>query len=173
MIKIAKFTHNFIDYELQSDGRFFKWRTHRNRSPLRVEMKGAMNQYGYLSFSYGGKYGTRELASRMVARYFCPNPLNKSEVNHIDGNKLNNDYSNLEWVTHSENGIHAYRILGRPTNGGKNLRGRGIIFHKEQRKWEARVKRFSKTYWLGSFKTEAEALLAAKKFKEEFDGKSA
>ena len=45
---------------------------------------------------------------RIVAGAFIPNLLDKPFINHIDGNKLNNDISNLEWVTASENTLHAY-----------------------------------------------------------------
>lgn len=45
---------------------------------------------------------------RIVAGAFIPNILDKPVVNHIDGNKLNNDLSNLEWVTAQENTLHAY-----------------------------------------------------------------
>lgn len=47
---------------------------------------------------------------RLVAEAFIPNPDNKETVNHIDGNKLNNVVSNLEWVDRYEQMRHAYRL---------------------------------------------------------------
>ena len=44
---------------------------------------------------------------RLVAMYFIPNPNNLPTVNHIDGNKDNNDVSNLEWMSSKDNSIHA------------------------------------------------------------------
>ena len=55
---------------------------------------------------------TPKLIHRLVAEAFLPNTESKREVNHKDGNKHNNDVSNLEWVTPSENQSHSRKVLG-------------------------------------------------------------
>lgn len=61
-----------------------------------------------------------EKVHRLLMLTFVDNPLNKRTVNHIDGNKLNNDLSNLEWSTHSEQHKHAIEIGLRPKFYPKN-----------------------------------------------------
>ena len=61
------------------------------------ELKTQQDRYGYT------KAGRNFRLHRLVASFFVPNPDNKPEVNHIDGNRDNPHYSNLEWVTHKEN----------------------------------------------------------------------
>tara|TARA_R110000782_G_scaffold23113_2_gene60749 strand:+ start:63 stop:464 length:402 start_codon:yes stop_codon:yes gene_type:complete len=51
---------------------------------------------------------TMKYIHRLVAEAFIPNPNAKATVNHIDGNKQNNDISNLEWATQGENNKHSF-----------------------------------------------------------------
>ena len=66
---------------------------------------------------------------RLVCEAFIDNPLNKKEINHLDGNKLNNYFTNLEWVTRSENNYHAFR-----TGLKKGKRGEDNYSHKLSKK---------------------------------------
>jgi len=68
-------------------------------------LKQSDNGKGYKKVSLSG-IGQKYI-HRLVAQYFLTNPENKRTVNHIDGNKSNNNVSNLEWATYSENQIHA------------------------------------------------------------------
>ena len=88
-------------YEISEDGNIRNARTGR-----------AVKQYkqkdGYLqaSLSKDNKPKTY-LVHRLVAKAWCDNQSELSEVNHKDGDKTNNHYTNLEWVSHKQNMLHA------------------------------------------------------------------
>lgn len=81
----------------------------KNRTIGRSIRNTAWKPYQQAVLYYSSKPKTY-MIHRLVAQAFITNPQNKPEVNHIDNNPLNNNVSNLEWVTRSENTIHAIAI---------------------------------------------------------------
>ena len=79
-------------------------------------IKQFLNKNGYeiVPLYFNGMQKAMQV-HRLVAMTFIENPDNKPYVNHIDGNKRNNNVSNLEWVTASENIRHAIDVLGVDT----------------------------------------------------------
>lgn len=79
------------------------------------ELEGCITKFGYkgCSVDLGIGYGRANNFHRVISMAFIPNPNNLPEVNHIDGNKLNNRVDNLEWVTKKENQQHASNVLKR------------------------------------------------------------
>lgn len=80
------------------------------------------NGKGYLQYyvSFNNKR-VMKYAHRLVAKYFLSNHLNHPEVNHIDGDKSNNNVKNLEWVTIQENQIHAVKNGLSPSGENSKL----------------------------------------------------
>lgn len=69
-------------------------------------LKPQPNNKGYLRIMVNKK---SYFVHRLVAQKYVPNPNNNPQVNHKDGNKLNNNANNLEWVTNQQNRTHAVK----------------------------------------------------------------
>lgn len=75
-----------------------------------VMMNGKeLKQYNVNGYKHVKIAGKLFYVHRLVAIAFIPNPQNKPQVNHKDGNRSNNNVSNLEWVTAKENSQHALK----------------------------------------------------------------
>ena len=99
-------------YEVSSCGKVRNSKTGKLLSSYR-------NKQGYLYIKLQiNKKQTHKAVHRLVAAAFVDNPENKPQVNHLDLNKSNNHYSNLEWATGRENSMHAIK------NGAVNYRKR-------------------------------------------------
>ena len=119
------------------------------------ERATSKSEYNLAVLSKGGKIRAFKV-SRLVAKLFIPNPKKLKVVNHIDGNKHNDHFSNLEWCTTSENNIHAFELnLSKKKN-----KVSGVFFEERRKKWASYLYRGGKNIFIGRFETEREAVLA-------------
>lgn len=125
-MEIWKTIEEFNNYEVSNYGRV------RRKECVIVYSNGAVTNYKekilkqeitrgiYLRVTFSqNNVQKRFQVHRLVAKYFIKNPENKPCVNHIDGNGMNNNVSNLEWCTHSENERHSYNVLGKINHNRK------------------------------------------------------
>jgi hypothetical protein len=102
---IWKEIENYPNYFISNDGQLKK--IYKNGVELIKSSYVHRNKYKRVNMS--NKDGVKYFSlHRLVALAFIENPLNKEDVNHIDGDKLNNNVNNLEWVTRKENIKHSW-----------------------------------------------------------------
>ena len=105
------------------NGKVFCYKKNRGEKII----KQFPNNRGYMVIRLSKRQKTyNKYVHRLVAESFLPNPKGLKQVNHIDGNKKNNELGNLEWVTNMENRIHAKanNLIARK----KVMRSDGMVF---------------------------------------------
>jgi len=113
-------------YKISNFGRIYTKHKCRIKSPnIRIYIHANLYLKGEVA---------RFKVHRLVAEYFLKNDNNFPQINHIDGNKHNNNVFNLEWCNNSYNQKHAYRI-GLKTGANTNpVRGEKHYSHKLKEK---------------------------------------
>ena len=88
---------------------------------------------------------------RLVAREWVGNPEKKRCVDHVDGSRTNNNWENLRYATHSENGGNA-----KNRTGGASIY-KGVSFSKPMKMWKGTIMIEGRNRHLGFFQYEREA----------------
>lgn len=109
------------DYTVTRDGKVISYKYMGTKTPVELKHVYGANGYHMVNLLVNGKSITCKVY-RLVANAFIPNPDNKPQVNHKDGNKDNNCDWNLEWVTSKENIDHAIRhnLMTAGVGSGEN-----------------------------------------------------
>lgn len=107
------------DYYVTETGEVWSKKYHRGHNPNceLKQLKSYKINKGYLMVNLTiDEKKIHKLVHRLVGEVFILNPENYSQINHIDGDKLNNHVSNLEWCTASYNIKHSFEIgLNKPS----------------------------------------------------------
>lgn len=96
------------NYQVSNLGNIRSIPRNRTKGGILKPLRCDRNNYDLVSIYING-VKKRCFIHKLVAQAFIPNPLNKPQVNHKNGNKQDNRVSNLEWVTCQENIEHSYR----------------------------------------------------------------
>lgn len=114
-----------------------------------IIVKISKNNNGYMCFNLNKNNRHKHARlHRIIAQAFIPNPENKSQVNHIDGDKLNNSIDNLEWVNNRENLTHFKSKIN------KSSKYTGVSYNKVNNNYFSCIQINGKTKYLGSYKTD-------------------
>lgn len=112
----------FENYSITKDGKLWSEKYYKVLAPY-VNYKG----YHCIKLHNEGKIFSTTI-HRLVALTYIENPENKPQVNHINGDKSDNRVENLEWVTSSENQLHAYKNgLKKPCFHDRFYRGKLLL----------------------------------------------
>lgn len=141
----------------------FEWRR-SGRGVRRGFLAGCVNkQSGYVMVIIDGK----PYAAHRLAWLYMTGSMPDQIIDHIDGDRSNNAFSNLRLSSYSQNSWNQ-KLSAASSSGVK-----GVTFRPDAGKWQGRFRASGKTYWLGYFDSKEEADKAVRKKRTEIHGEFA
>jgi len=147
--ELYKIIEEFPNYDINANGEVYNRKTN-------FRLVGTINK-GYVRFRIPNKDKKIKgiYLHRLVALTFLENQNNYQEVDHIDGNKLNNNVSNLRWCSSSENNTnkenYSHKIEGRPEK-----RFKYVYWNEEKKKWYGCIRINGKLKYIDSGENDEE-----------------
>lgn len=132
-------------YQISNKGEVRSFTRWKKGGLLKGGICGNPGPYRFVSLVGEGRKDVKYFyIHRLVAKYFVDNPNGDKEVNHIDGNTLNNCSENLEWCCHLRNMHHAFEIrkISHEFERGSKHKNSKAVYQKNKdgkiiRMWES------------------------------------
>ena len=142
-------------YSITSDGEVFSY-----LRGTKYKRKLVPDKNGYLTVNFNVfEVVSCKKVHRLVAEHFIPNPENKSQVNHKNGIKTDNNLDNLEWVTNAENSKHMWENNLKPVHRVyKNSTTGEPLIRVANKSFSIEIKQNRVNYYLGKYPTLPEAI---------------
>lgn len=132
-----------LNYEKETG--VFTWAVYRNHKALKGGIPGRLDRDGYLMITVFKK----EYSASRLAWAFVNGKFPDEQIDHINGNKLDNRIENLRACTQAQN--------------QQNKASVGVSFNKSNNKWQAQIKKERKNYYIGCFADKDAAIEAYRK----------
>lgn len=157
----SEYLRSLLDYD--SDTGVFVWKTRRNRHVAVGDRAGYDSGNGYRKISIDG----REYLEHRLAWLYVYGAFPSGQLDHANLNGRDNCLSNLREATGTQN--QANRALQRNNTSGV----KGVAWRPKERRWDAMIQRGGRRFYLGRFKTKAEAAEAYRVAAEDHYGRFA
>jgi hypothetical protein len=156
----SKLDHLYLKEILHYDPEtgIFKWLVHKGSRALVGAIAGTIKPNGYLHINIDRK----TYLNHRLAWLYVHSTWPQYEIDHIDGDKINNRLANLRDATRKQNAENQ-KLLIINTSGY-----RGVSWSKREKKWRAELKNDGKKMHLGYYEKLEDAALAARKAREKF-----
>jgi HNH endonuclease/AP2 domain len=148
-----------LDYDPETGIFTWKYRSDRNNqwnAHYSGKIAGSLHCEGYWTI----RINKKPYLSHRLAIFYMTGEWPKNDVDHKEGNRCDNRFSEIREATRSQN------LMNIPTPITNTSGTKGVFFHKRAQKWCAQIKKDSRNIYIGLFKTIEEAAIARREAAE-------